>query len=80
MAQPNSPNIVSTPSIPGQSGYDSASDGDVGGWQKISVPRDDKPGQRGSGAADIHTGRLSGQDNWVPTQRTQQSESGWRQT
>lgn len=80
MAQPNSPHIVSPPSVPGQSGYDATSDADVGGWQKMSVPRGDKPGQRGSGAADIHSGRLTGKDNWVPTQRTEQSEGNWRQT
>lgn len=80
MAQPNSPHIVSPPSIAGQSGYDATSDADIGGWEKMSVPRNDRAGQRGSGAADIHTGRLSGGDNWVVTHRTEQSEGGWSQT
>src|SRR5690349_9154708 len=70
MAQPNSPNIVSTPSVPGQSGYDAGSDADVGGWRKVSVPVTDWPGERGSGAASITDGRLAGHDNWVVTHRT----------
>jgi hypothetical protein len=80
MAQPNSPNVVSTPAVAGQSNWDATSSADTDKWQKVSVPRDDKPMQRGSGAADIHTGRLSAQDNWVVTHRTEQSEGGWSQT
>lgn len=80
MAQPNSPHIVSPPSIPGQSAYDACSDADVGGWRKASMPVTDWPGERGSGAASITTGRLEGHDDWVTTHRTEQSEGGWRQT
>lgn len=80
MAQPNSDHVVSPPAIPGQSAYDATSDADIDRWQKMSVVRNDKPGQRGSGAADIHNGRLSQTDNWVITHRTEQSEGGWVQT
>jgi len=66
--------------VQGQSNYDATSEADVGGWQKISVVRNDKPGQRGSGAADIFTGRLGATDNWVVTHRTEQTEGGWAQT
>ena len=80
MAQPNSDHVVSPPAVPGQSNYDACSDADVGGWQKMSVVRNDKPGQRGSGAASINDGRLVATDNWVQTHRTEQTEGGWRQT
>ncbi len=62
MAQPVSSPITSTPSVPGQP-YD-AGDGDskTAPWHKL-------PG----GAADIHTGRLTGGGNDWP------SDGHWKQ-
>jgi hypothetical protein len=50
MPQPNSPNIVSTPSHPGQP-YDAEDQGAVGKWDKLDAD---------GGPADIHDGRVTG--------------------
>jgi len=81
MAGPNSPHVNSPGAdTPGQTAYDACDPNPVGGWKKAGQPVPDWPGERGSGAVDINTGRLTGWDNWVETHRTEQTEGGWRQT
>ena len=79
MPQPNSDHVVSPPAAP-QNAYDACSDAELSGWRKASSVVTDWPGERGSGQVDIHTGRLTGNDDWVVTHRTEQTEGGWRQT